>query len=255
LAIFQFKGERYMEVKNHIVYNIEKSAERIQEILDSNNANYEEKGTVVPSRATLTYNKGYYVNVTALFIDIVGSSKLIEACQRPTLAKIYRSFISECVALISSINQCKEVSIHGDCVWGIFETPNKEDIDSVFYIAASLNSLVKMINIKLGQKKYQTISAGIGMDYGRTLMIQAGYKGSSLNDVVWMGKAVNNACHLANKAGRHIRKDIIVSSVIYTRLKDEYKEVLYKYYDLEMCCNNYESDAVATSMDEWIKDN
>ena len=84
-----------MEVKNHIVYNIEKSAERIQEILDSNNANYEEKGTVVPSRATLTYNKGYYVNVTALFIDIVGSSKLIEACQRPTLAKIYRSFISE----------------------------------------------------------------------------------------------------------------------------------------------------------------
>ena len=57
-----------MEVKNHVVYNIEKSAERIQEILDSNNANYKEKGNVVPSRATLTYNNGYYVNVTALFI-------------------------------------------------------------------------------------------------------------------------------------------------------------------------------------------
>ena len=38
-----------MEVKNHVVYNIEKSAERIQEILDSNNSNYEEKGNVVPS--------------------------------------------------------------------------------------------------------------------------------------------------------------------------------------------------------------
>ena len=89
-----------MEVKNHIVYNIEKSAERIQEILDSNNANYEDKGNEVPSRDTLTYNNGFYVNVTALFIDIVDSSKLIEDCQRPTLAKIYRSFISECVALI-----------------------------------------------------------------------------------------------------------------------------------------------------------
>ena len=141
-----------MEVKNHVVYNIEKSAERIQEILDSNNANYEEKGNVVPSRATLTYNNGYYVNVTALFIDIVGSSKLIEDCQRPTLAKIYRSFISECVAIISSNSQCREVSIHGDCVWGIFETINKSDFDSVFYIAASLNSLVKLINIKLDQR-------------------------------------------------------------------------------------------------------
>ena len=152
MAIFQFKGERYMEVKNHIVYNIEKSAERIQEILDSNNANYEDKGNEVPSRDTLTYNNGFYVNVTALFIDIVDSSKLIEDCQRPTLAKIYRSFISECVALISSINQCKEVSIHGDCVWGIFETPKKSDVDSVFSIALMLNSLVKLLNMKLTKK-------------------------------------------------------------------------------------------------------
>ena len=42
-----------MEVKNHIVYNIEKSAERIQEILDSNNANYEEKDNNIPSRESL----------------------------------------------------------------------------------------------------------------------------------------------------------------------------------------------------------
>ena len=77
-----------MEVKSHVVYNIEKSAGRIQEILDSNNSNYEDKGNVVPSRDSLTYNNGYYVNVTALFIDIVGSSKLIEECQRPTLAKM-----------------------------------------------------------------------------------------------------------------------------------------------------------------------
>lgn len=110
-----------MEVKNHVFYNIEKSAERIQEILDSNNSNYEDKDKVVTSRDTLTYNNGYYVNVTALFIDIVGSSKLIEACQRPTLAKIYRSFISECVAIISSNSQCREVNIHGDCVWGILK--------------------------------------------------------------------------------------------------------------------------------------
>lgn len=244
-----------MEVKNHVFYNIEKSAERIQEILDSNNSNYEDKDKVVTSRDTLTYNNGYYVNVTALFIDIVGSSKLIEACQRPTLAKIYRSFISECVAIISSNSQCREVNIHGDCVWGIFETINKTDFDSVFYIAASLNSLVKLINIKLEQKKYQTISVGIGMDYGRTLMIQAGYKGSSLNEVVWMGNVVNNACHLANKAGRDSREPIIVTSVIYNSLNAHNQSLLYSYYDSEYGCRNYEGNVISRSMEEWINNN
>ncbi len=244
-----------MEVKNHIVYNIEKSAERIQEILDSNNANYEDKGNEVPSRDTLTYNNGFYVNVTALFIDIVDSSKLIEDCQRPTLAKIYRSFISECVALISSINQCKEVSIHGDCVWGIFETPKKSDVDSVFSIALMLNSLVKLLNMKLTKKNYQTISVGIGIDDGRTLMIQAGYKGSSINDVVWMGNVVNNACHLANKAGRDGRKSIIVTSVIYSYLNEYNQSLLSSYCDWEQSSINYEGNTSDKSMEAWIDKN
>ena len=244
-----------MEVKNHVFYNIEKSAERIQEILDSNSANYKEKGNVVPSRATLTYNNGYYVNVTALFIDIVGSSKLIEACQRTTLAKIYRGFISECVAIISSTSQCREVSIHGDCVWGIFETPMKSDIDSVFSIAARLNSLVKILNLKLRKKNYQTISVGIGIDYGRTLMIQAGYKGSSINDVVWMGNVVNNACHLANKAGRDDRKNIVVTNAIYSNLNEHNQSLLSSYYDWEQHSSNYEGNVINTSMEKWIDNN
>ena len=203
----------------------------------------------------MTYNNGYYVNVTALFIDIVGSSKLLEVCQRTTLAKIYRSFISECVAIISSTSQCREVSIHGDCVWGIFETPKKSDIDSVFSIAAMLNSFVKMLNLKLSKKNYQTISVGIGIDDGRTLMIQAGYKGSSINEVVWMGNAVNNACHLANKAGRDFREPIVVSSVIYKNLKTHNQSLLSSYYDSEYGCYNYEGNVISTRMEEWINNN
>ena len=244
-----------MEVKNHLDYNIEKSAERIQEILDSNNSNYEDKDNIVPSRNSLTYNNGYYVNVTALFIDVVGSSKLIDECKRPTLAKIYRSFISECVAIISSDSQCREVSIHGDCVWGIFETPIKPNIDAVFAVAAKLNSLVNLLNSKLGKKNYQTISVGIGIDYGRTLMIKAGYKGSSINDVVWMGSVVNNACHLANCAGRNERKTIIITSAIYSNLNEHNKSLLHPYYDFEQKCINYEGNIVNSSMEDWIKNN
>ena len=135
--------------------------------------------------------------------------------KRPTLAKMYRAFISECTAIMNSSEHCKEININGDCVWGVFETQFKSDIDTVFAIAAQLNSLIKILNYKLKKKGYSEISVGIGIDYGRALMVKAGYSGSGLNDVIWMGDVVNSACHIANKAGRDYRDPIMVSSCLY----------------------------------------
>ena len=64
---------------------------------------------------------------------------------RPTLAKMYRAFLSECVAIMNSWNMCKEININGDCVWGVFETPRKTDIDNVCLVAAQLNSMGKIL--------------------------------------------------------------------------------------------------------------
>lgn len=244
-----------MEVKSNYIYDIEKSANRIQEILDSDNSNYEEKDNNIPSRESLTYTNGYYVNLTALFIDIVGSSDLGEGTKRPVLAKIYRSFISECIAIISSCTKCKEVNINGDCVWGVFETPLQTDIDMVFNIACKLNSFIMLLNKKLLKKGYQTIKVGIGLDYGRALMIKAGYKGSTINDVVWMGDVVNNACHFANKAGRDNLDPIVVSSCVHTNLNEDNKSLLDGYFDWEQQCTHYQGDVVYSDMKEWINNN
>ena len=241
-----------MEVKNHIVYNIEKSAERIQEILDSNNSNYEEKGNVVPSRDTLTYDNGYYVNVGAIFVDIVGSSDLSDGSQRATLAKIYRSFISECVAIMSSKKICKEVNIHGDCVWGIYELSWYSNADVILEVAATIRSFINLLNKRLIRKGYKSIDIGIGIDYGRALMIKAGYKGSSINEVVWMGDVVNNACHLANTAGRSGRSVFIVSDTIYKRLSVEIKQWFKKYSDWTSPIQ-YEGDVCIEEIEDWIK--
>ena len=196
-----------MEVTNRILYDVDKSAKRIDDILDASNSNYSDKDSI-SSRSSLTYTNGFYVNVTALFIDIVGSSDMTDEHRRPTLAKMYRAFISECTALMNASDQCKEININGDCVWGVFETPYKSQVDSVFSIAAQLNSLIEILNYKLEKKGYSTISVGIGMDYGRALMVKAGYSGSGLNDVIWMGDVVNSACHLANKAGRNGKQPV-----------------------------------------------
>lgn len=242
-----------MEVTNRIIYDVEKSAERMDSILNAGSGNYCDKDSI-PARSSLTYTNGFYVNITALFIDIVGSSDMTDSSKRPTLAKIYRSFISEATAILNDTGlKCKEISINGDCVWGVFDTPYKSDVDSVFSTAACLNSMIKMLNYKLKKKGYTQISVGIGIDYGRALMVKAGYSGSGLNDVIWMGDVVNSACHIANKAGRDGREPIIVSSVIHSNLKEENQKLLSS--TTIDGTDYYCGDVINISMDNWYNEN
>lgn len=240
-----------METTTHIAYNIDKSSQRMDDILNAGNGNFSDSQSI-PQRSSLTYTNGYYVNISALFIDIVGSSDMTDEHKRPTLAKMYRCFISECTAILNAHSICKEISINGDCVWGVFETPYRENIDTVFSIAAQLNSLIKILNYKLRKKGFSEISVGIGLDYGRALMVKSGYSGSGLNDVIWMGDVVNSACHMANQAGREGRKPLIVSSCIHSNLNEHNQGLLssiilgWKTY--------YEGNVINIEMDTWYNE-
>lgn len=241
-----------MEVTSRITYDVEKSASRMDDILNAGNGNYSDSSSI-PARSSLTYTNGYYVYITALFIDIVGSSDMTDEHKRPTLAKMYRSFISECTAIMNSESNCKEISINGDCVWGVFETPKKTDIDDVFSVAAKLNSMVKILNYKLKKKGYSEISVGIGMDYGRALMVKAGYSGSGLNDVIWMGDVVNSACHICNQAGRNGHSTLMVSSCIYGNL-NEHNQGLLSKTTIDWT-TYYQGEVINTSMNQWYNEN
>lgn len=234
-------------------YKIEDSAVRMDDILDASDNDYQDNENNIPSRDKLTYKNGYYVNVTALFIDIVDSSKLTDGHKRPTLAKMYRGFLSECVAIMNSWIMCKEININGDCVWGVFETPKKSDVDNVISVAAQLCSMIKILNYKLNKKKYDALSVGIGIDDGRALMVKAGYSGSGINEVVWMGDVVNIACHMANKAGRDGRDTIIVTKQVYDNLNEHHQGLLSSYTDEQY--TRYEGNIINTAMDEWYKQN
>jgi len=237
-----------MEATNKY-YDFQKSLERIDEILNADNKQFEEKNSI-PARSELTFTNGFYVDCTALFVDICDSSKLPEYQNRPVLAKIYRSFISEFVALFNGSSKCKEVNINGDCVWAVFDTPYKEDIDNAYAAACQANALVNILNYKLDKKGYKTYKVGIGLDYGRALMIKAGHKSSTINDVVWMGDVVNQACHLAAKgnAAYSNGNPIMLSSVIYDNLNDDNKK-LCSYNNYLLC---YQSNAVSVQMDNWL---
>lgn len=230
-------------------YDFATSCVRLDEILTAADASYTEVDSI-PARDQLTFTNGFYVNCSALFIDIRDSSRMLEQRKRPTLAKIYRAYISELVAVLKGGIGVREICIHGDAVWAVYDTPLKSDIDAVFSRAAMANSLVKTFNYKLSKKGIDQIRIGIGMSYGRALLIKAGYKGSGINDVVWMGDVVNEASHLCghgNKAWGD--RTLMVSAVFRNNLNDENKALL-SYNSIRGC---YHGDVVNTVMNEWLK--
>lgn len=235
-----------MEVKHSGNYDFKRSLERIDEILNSDNKNFEERDKI-PSRNNLTFNNGYYVNVSAIFVDMRDSSSLTNSHKRSTLAKIYRAFTSEVVAILNGSKNCVEINIVGDCVSGIFETHYQEDINELIDISARINSIIKILNYKLEKKEFPKIKVGIGIDYGRSLMIKSGFKGNEINDVVWMGDVVNNASKLSDKANNGNIYPVFISESIYTNLY-KYIKNHFKRYN-----NNYCGNIVDTTMEKWYK--
>ena len=88
--------------------------------------------------------------------------------------------------MFNGFDKCREISINGDCVWAVFDTTYNADVSQAFDAACKAKSLIDILNYKLAKKGYTTFDANIGMDYGRALMVQAGYKDSGLNDVVFI---------------------------------------------------------------------
>lgn len=186
-------------------------------------------------------------------MDIRDSSGLTSKYTRPVLAKLYRSFISEMVAVLNSSPHVREVSIVGDCVWAVYNTPYKSDVDDVFRVAFVANSLKKLLNAQFTRKGCDPLQFGIGVDDGRALMIKAGYSGSKINDVVYMGDVVNSTAHLAHEAGRSWEGPIWAGSAFWTKLKDDNKKLIAPKYAPGIG-TVYVGDVVAVEMDAWLEE-
>jgi class 3 adenylate cyclase len=237
---------------NHKSYDFEASFRRLDDILNQSDISYEEVDSL-PDRDELTFTNGFYASCSALFVDIRGSSKLPQEMKRPTLARLYRAYISELVAVMNGDVYCREVNIVGDAVWCVVNTPKKTDIDDVFSTACAAHALVRVLNYKLRNKGIGAISVGIGMDWGRALMIKAGYAGSGINDVVYMGDVVNSAAKLAAKGGMGPAGlgPLIVGSSFQHNLNDHNKGLLSKTWGYTY----YTGSAVNTAMDAWYQEN
>lgn len=236
---------------NYKNYNFKDSLCRLDEILNASDNSYEKKNEI-PKRDRLSYTNGFYVNCTAVFVDICDSSKLPSVHNRPVLAKIYRSFISEVTAIFNGNKNCREVNVQGDCVWAIFETHCQAHFRDVLYNCAQVNSLINILNFKLQKKGYQTFNVGIGADYGRALMIKAGHKGSTINEVVWMGDVVNQASNLCAHGNNTFDNPIVISRAIYEKLLVTEDDRWNEWFIYDPYHKAYHGDIIHVGMDYWL---
>ncbi|MDC7104617.1 adenylate/guanylate cyclase domain-containing protein [Corynebacterium falsenii] len=236
---------------NYSPYDWTASSARIKAILDQPAGAYEEVEGL-PDRDKLTFSNGFYGMCSAIFIDIRDSSGLTSKHNRPVLAKIYRSFISEMVAVLNSDPNVREVNIVGDCVWASYKTTRVNHINDVFVIAAQANTLLKLLNHHYEKAEITQLSIGIGVEYGRVLMIKAGYSGSTISDVVYMGDVVNRAAHLAHLAGRDWGSSpVVVGDDFYANL-NEHNQGLLRAQWTSGIETVYQGDPIIPQMDDWI---
>jgi class 3 adenylate cyclase len=236
---------------NHKIYDYKASAARIAGYLAQPDEQYEVRD-ILPSADTLTFKNGFYAYCSAIFIDLRDSSSLPDHYNRHGLARMYRAYVSEMVAILNGESYTRAVNIAGDCVWAVVNTPRTSDIDDTFTLACQANTLMRLLNQEMVKNNYDTpIKAGIGVSYGRTLMVKAGYDGSGINDVVYMGDVVNEAAHLAAKGNQGWAGDpIMVAETFHNNLNDHNKSLL-KWNNANRCYSGY---AVVTGMDQWISD-
>ncbi|MBE6101189.1 MAG: hypothetical protein E7200_03675 [Selenomonas ruminantium] len=99
----------------------------------------------------------------------------------------------------------------------------EKDMNFLFDIALSIDSMQRELADKY-RKQSINFGAGIGMAYGRALMIKVGLEGSGINDILWIGDVVNHACHFCNAAGRNGYRSIIISDRVYNKLNSKNQE-------------------------------
>lgn len=237
-------------------YDYQAGSQRISSILNQDISEDERKK--IPPESQMTYSNGYTMWVGAMFVDIRNSTQLFANGNRDMVTRIVRSFSSEVIQILKS-DPFAEIGIRGDCVYGIYSTPEKKDIRSLFEKAMYVNTLINLLNRHFSKKNYPHIHVGIGLAANEDLVVKAGSKGSGVSDRVWIGKAVSTASNLSKYGNKYGFSPIVMSTTVFNNIIDQLKENGYQREWFKQSRHDnevfYHCDIVATHFNNWIEHN
>lgn len=185
-------------------------------------------------------NKGLKFKATTLYIDMRGSTSVLNKHNRTTVAKIHRAYFHTIVTIAKSLGG--EVrSFNGDGMLVFFQGTTKKTLSNAVEAAMKMSWMLSSSDsaVKKKMEKYSTVDFGIGIDYGNIVCAKVGIAGANNRDLVWIGNAVNKAV----KIGDMLHGNIGISTIVYDNLLDRVKYVTEKnFWDNDIQKDMWDSD-------------
>lgn len=174
-------------------------------------------------------NTGFKFEASVLYIDMRGSTKVLNIHNRTTVAKLHMAFFHTIVKITNSLGGNVR-SFNGDSALIFFRGKLKETFSTAVKCAMQIKYMIDNgeggINALL--KNYSTLNFGIGVDHGNILCTKIGVGGEHNRDIFWIGNAVNKSTVLGDKSQSPVH--ISISNYVYINLLDWAKYGTRKNY-------------------------
>lgn len=183
----------------------------------------------VPAVQDLGLGKqGRLIETAILYADMRKSSDIAEDHRRQTAAKVYKTFLYSMARVARSVGG--EIrSYDGDRIMVVFPPARNKPkaacnkaVTTALRMAWCLQELVEPM-----LRGYDSVDCGIGIAYGKLLVVKAGIGGPPHNNaLVWVGRPANLAARLSEEGiwPHHVWVD----EETYNRLDDENKYVSHE---------------------------
>jgi len=167
--------------------------------------------------------KGKTIETCVLYIDIRSSTDLSNQHQKETMGKLYTAFVKGMI-YAAELHEGRVRNIIGDRVMVVFQ-PNNCFTNAV-NCAITMNTIASQVINK--HFKFNEFKCGIGIDYGRMLVLKIGIKKlgkerAPYKNLVWIGNPANIASKLTDLANKTITN---------TRFKIKYKQFIFNLLSL-----------------------
>lgn len=167
-------------------------------------------------------NTGLKFTGSSLFIDLRGSTAVLNTHNKPVVAKLHMAFFHTIVKIAKNHNGNVR-SFNGDSALIFFQGNYKKTLSTAVQCAMKIKYIIDNSEGGINEllKKYSKLNFGIGIDHGNILCTKVGTGGEHNRDIFWIGNPVNKSTVLGDnsKAPNHIA----ISSYVYDNLLDSAK--------------------------------
>lgn len=167
-------------------------------------------------------NTGLKFTGSSLFIDLRGSTTVLNNHNKPVVAKLHMAFF-HAIVKIANNNNGNVRSFNGDSALIFFQGNLKKTISTAVQCAMQIKYIIDDSEAGINELliKYSKLDFGIGIAHGDILCTKVGVGGEHNRDIFWIGNPVNKSTILGDKSKSP--NHIAISSFVYTNLLESAK--------------------------------